>query len=271
MKLFPKPPERVSHAALVKSDTRAGSEILLRKICLGVKVYDINQFMLSSLYAHSSPALEPKRLRFLTENFAALQGLNYVPLGAASLLSQTDRIFHYSEWWWWPAVITVCVIWNRYIPRYYRQRFGYVEPRSPSNKQIAYFLLALIFLFIFRRDLDRYVLDLSQVIRSTISDPRGQVSLLPLVAWIGTLFASFLKPSLRTLERFCFYSIGIIASAGIAFYPLGHPRATEELLWETLNAGSFGFGLIAMGLYDHFTLVRMMPKKFEENDGEYGE
>jgi hypothetical protein len=232
-------------------------------------VYDINQFMGSSPSIGSSPILDPQRLRFLTENFAALQGLNYVAMGAVVLLSPTDGIFNYSKWWQWPtAFVAVLVIWLRYIRKYYRQRFGYVEPLNPSNKQIAYLLVAFIVIYIFRRDLDRYTLDLSQVIRSTISDPGEHVRLLPLVGWIGALFTSFLKPSLRTFERFCFTCLGIIASTGIALYPLGHPRATEDLAWKTLNAGSLGFSLIAMGLYDHLTLVRMMPKKFEENDSE---
>jgi hypothetical protein len=40
----------------------------------------------------------------------------------------------------------------------------------------------------------------------------------------------------------------------------------HSLLWRTLNAGSLGFSFIAWGLYDHFTLVRMMPKKIAVHD-----
>jgi hypothetical protein len=227
------------------------------------RVYDINQFMTVQAGADAEVALDPHRLRYLTENFAGLQGLNFVALGAFFLLSEMEEVYGASwpirGWWLWlvlPAFVGA--IW--YAPKYYLQRFGYVEPRNPSNKQVAIFILALLIFFVCRRSLDRYANDLTQVIRSMIADPDGQVKLSPVLLWIVSLSTSLLKRSLRIIERVSFLCFGTIVFAAIALYPYWHPEAMKALLWRTLNAGSFGFSLMALGLYDHISLVRMLPK-----------
>jgi hypothetical protein len=156
------------------------------------------------------------------------------------------------------------------IPRYYRRRFGWVEPRNPSNKQGVIFLLVLVVLLFWGRRVESYFNDVTQVIDSMIPDLNGQIELIPLACWIGALCTSFLKRSQRMADPYWIYFLcfGTIACAVVAFYPFWHPGATRSLLWRTLNAGSFGFSLMAWGLYSHFTLVRLMPQKFQEDDGE---
>lgn len=208
-------------------------------------------------------ALDPHRLRYLTENFTGLQGLNFVLLGVFFLLSAMDEVYGASwpipGWWLW-AIWAALIGAMRYTPRYYLRRFGYVEPRNPSNKQVVIFVLVLLMLFVYHRSLDRYVSDLTQVIHSMISDPDGQVKLAPILLWIVSLSTSLLKRSLRTIERVYFLCLGTILFAAIAVHPTWHAGVTKALLWRTLNAGSFGFSLIALGLYDHISLVRMLPK-----------
>ena len=50
-------------------------------------------------------ALDPHRLRYLTENFTGLQGLNFVLLGAFFLLSAMEEVYGASwpirGWWQW--------------------------------------------------------------------------------------------------------------------------------------------------------------------------
>ena len=101
-----------------------------------------------------------------------------------------------------------------------------------------------------------------------ISDPDGQVKLFPVLLWIVSLSTSLLKRSLRIIERVYFLCLGTIVFAAITLYPFWHPEATKALLWRTLNAGSFGFSLIALGLYDHISLVRMLPKNEGVSDDE---
>jgi len=222
---------------------------------------------------NAGATLDPQRLRYLTENFSTLQGLNLVALGAISLLTPLAPIgdvYGVTIRWWFLLVMAALSVPMRYIERYYRRRFGWVEPRNPSNKQIAIFFLALVVLFLCRHSLDRFTGDLTQVIHSMISDPDGRIELLPLVGWIVALFASFLKRSQRVADPYWIYFLcsGTSACAVVAFYPLWHPEAAQSLVWRTLNAGSFGFSLMALGLYNHITLVRMLPKRFVENDDE---
>lgn len=163
------------------------------------------------------------------------------------------------DWWQWVIWAAVMgAMW--YTPRHYIQRFGCVEPRSPSNKQVGIFVLVLLILFACGRTLDRYANDLTQVIHSMIADSDGQVKLVPVLLWITSLSTSLLKRSLRTIERLNFLCLGTIVFTAIAFYPSWHPEAMKAPLWRTLNAGSFGFSLIALGLYDHISLVRMLPR-----------
>ncbi len=229
--------------------------------------------------AEANTTLDPQRLKYLTENFTGLQGLNFVALGAVLLLPLEDvygEIRPDREWLQWLAYAVLIAVMG-YIPRYYRRRFGWVEPvepRNPSNKQFVIFLLVfLVGLFGGRslgQRLDRYVDDLSQVIHSMIFDPTGQVKLLPLICWIAALFANLRKRSQRIGDpyRIYFLVFGTITFALIALYPLWHPEATQSLLWRTLNAGSLGFSLMGWGLYNHITLVRMLPKRFAENNDE---
>jgi hypothetical protein len=113
-------------------------------------VYDINQFMNILTRGDSEAALDLRRLRHLTENFGGLQGLNFAFIGALFLLTAMEEVYGASwplrgGWQWviWAAVIGA--MW--YTPRYYLQRFGYVEPRNPSNKQVAIFVLVLLIFF----------------------------------------------------------------------------------------------------------------------------
>ncbi len=237
-------------------------------------VYGINQFMNVAERTVTDATLEPQRLKYLTENFSTLQGLIWVAWGAVALVQPMQEIYGAS--WpihgWLPllACLAGFVVVVYYIPRYYRRRFGWVEPRNPSNTQVVIFLLVLVVLLFWGHRIESYANDLTQVIDSMIPDLHGQIELVPLVCWIGALSTSFLKRSHRTTDPYWIYFLcfGTIACAVVAIYPFWHPEATRSLLWTTLNAGSFGFSLVAWGLYSHFTLVRLMPKKFQENDGE---
>jgi hypothetical protein len=54
------------------------------------------------------------------------------------------------------------------IPKYYRRRFGWVEPRGPSNQQVVIVLLVFGMLLLWGRRLEMFAKDLTQVIDSMV-------------------------------------------------------------------------------------------------------
>ena len=62
--------------------------------------------------------------------------------------------------------------------------------------------------------------------------------------------------------------LATLGLASVVAYAIFHPDAKELGLWKLLNAGGFALSLIAMGLYDHFVLVRALPKGVAEGDDE---
>jgi ATP/ADP translocase len=162
-----------------------------------------------------------------------------------------------------------------YVPRYYRSRFGSVEPLSPSNRNAVIFLLVLLALGLFGGPLARYldsvlVPQASNEIHSMISDPDHRTNLLPVVFWIVLLcarlfrrsrFASYLDVSFD-LACLLFWAFALV------FYPLRHPDVTRLTFWKVLNVGWFGISMIMAGLYDHLTLVELVPRRARERNNE---
>jgi hypothetical protein len=227
-----------------------------------------------SVRANAGITLDPQRLKYLTENFTGLQGLIWVACGAAFLVQPMQDIYG-SSWpirGWWPILASLAgfIVLGHSIPRYYRRRFGWVEPRGPSNRQVVIFLLVFVVLLFWGRRLEMYANDLTQVIDSMVPNLNGQIELVALAGWIVALSTGFLNRSRNMVDPYWIYFLGVgtIACAVVAFCPFWYAEAAQSLLWRTLNAGSLGFSLMAWGLYDHITLVRMLPKKFAENDDE---
>ena len=79
------------------------------------------------------------------------------------------------------------------------------------------------------------------------------------------------KNRARRFYKMYFLASGALAWAFAAFYPMWHPDATHPALCKFLNEGWMGLSFIAWGLYDHLTLVRLMPRRIDnykdDNDG----
>jgi hypothetical protein len=230
----------------------------------------------------SGTPLDPQRLRYLTASVQALQqpmtGLAFAVFGAIWLLMPLDNDYRLIPGRWLPALIMVVglIAVFRLVPRYYRWRFGRVEPKlsNLSNKQFSIFLLVMIVLFLislgFGHSLDRYSGDLLHRVHLVLSDPTGRVHLFPLAMWVIWLSVSLLPHSSRMFDPYeiFFVCCGTTMCAFIVLYPHWHPGAMQSTLWRVLNGGSFGISLMTVGSYNHLTLIRMMPKKFAENDDE---
>lgn len=221
------------------------------------------------------PPVDPERLKFITENLAALQGLNTAAMGACFFLFSMEDIWKFP---WWADLLrsalamVLCVAVARgLITKYYERRFGRVEhkPKSPTTRReaisslisTALFVAALIAAFIWGHRLEVWAT------ATLIGDRSGQIGLLALLFWIMWLLKNLRKrPS--DPRGSLFYVIGSAITAMIVFYPKWHPEAIQSMFWRTLNTGSIWLTMIAIGLRDHFVLVRFLPNQTGDDDDE---
>jgi hypothetical protein len=214
--------------------------------------------------------LSRERLNYITQNFNQI-GLPWAAFGAALLIMKVPDL--YPTWWTtrasFTALIAVLVVMVVYIPRYYRWRFGWVQPNPVSNRfsnwfehltgkqGVIYSLIFAAILLVFA--LFQELIDLALRIKS-----------FQLVIWLVLLLIGFLcGPQNILRRRIPFFSVVGLAVAFLTFYPLFHLMSAQQFsLLNNLNACSFGISLILVGLYDHFMLVRMLPRKVAEAHSE---
>lgn len=227
--------------------------------------------------ADADSALSAERLKYVTEHFHQLQGLTFVAFGIVYLFPVTgvfwDR-WPVSGWLAVPigvALVGACVATFPYLPKYYRRRFGWIEPHSPdmTNKQLVFLLLVLLALLFFGRPIGRYADSILADVRSMI--PAHPVTFSPALLWSFYLCMSFRRnPHQEDLYRMYFLASGALAWAFTALYPIWHPDAMHPALWKFLDDGWLGLSFIALGLYDHLTLVRLMPRRIDNLEDDNG-
>jgi hypothetical protein len=125
-------------------------------------------------------------------------------------------------------------------------------------------------LLFFGRPIGRYADSIIAVVQSMI--PAHPLTFSPALSWSLYLCASFRRnPQREDFYKMYFLASGALAWAFAAFYPMWHPDATHPALCKFLNEGWMGLSFIAWGLYDHLTLVRLMPRRIDnykdDNDG----
>jgi len=215
------------------------------------------------------------RLRYLTENFQALQGLTWVAFGSAFFLSSIDdAVGQPLPFWLLLMAVALMVAAVKYVPKYYQSRFGSVEPRSPSNKHAVALLLVLLALGLFGRPLGRYldsvIPQVSNQIHLMISDPDHRTNLLPVIFWTALSCAKLLRRSRFASRLDVPFDLACLLfwAFALVFYPLRYPDVTKLTFWKVLNAGWFGISMIVTGLYDHLTLVELLPRRVRERDND---
>ena len=205
------------------------------------------------------------RLKYVTEHLASRLDLTFVVLGVMFLVQSTEEIWKIPAWFTFLASIGLLIAFA-YIPKYHEKRFGTVEAKTPSNKGVVVFVIVMVVLFVWGRQIEAFFSPLfyraNHRIHSMMSDPTEQIELYPPLLWIFT-FAGSLQRCSRSLDPYepYFAFLGMASCITIATYPLFYPTAKQLVLWRFLNAASFGLTFIALGLYSHFTLVRLLPKK----------
>jgi hypothetical protein len=232
-------------------------------------VYGINQGMDDRAVTDVGGQLDPQRLKYITEHFHSLQGLTWVVLGVSSLAVSVDDVYGYRL----PALVGQILLFvpflatARYVNRYYRRRFGWIEPRGPTNRQALVFLAAWLVLLFFGRDVGYYGGLIGDVMQSMIPDPSHHVTLAPVLIWFVFLCANLRHhPGQEDLYRIYFFGSGLLIWILVAVYPLWNLDLHPTMVWKGLNAGWLGISMIAIGLYGHMTLVRLMPQRVVGDD-----
>ncbi len=158
----------------------------------------------------------------------------------------------------------------RYLQRYYRRRFGWVEPRNPTNKQAVIFALVMLVLIIFGRDIEHSSATASFVqYLQSMFHPAHQVSLIaPVVSMLFLGVSLRRHPQREERYRTDFLLLGTIAWSLVALSPLWWPEVTRLMFWKFLSEEWLGVSLIAVGLYDHMTLVRLLPQRIPQDASE---
>jgi hypothetical protein len=231
-------------------------------------------------------APDDQRLSYITRLLGAEPALNMVLLGA--LLFFVDLInWGWPSGWWtllaalaWVAFLVgglriYLAAYDRWIPAYYQRRFGSVEPApKPWSKWGARFFLAFVVLLFIGLPFGHYLEPVASrfldQIHTMISDPARQINLAPSLVWMAGICGT-LQMRIRTnieRRRLYFLLVGLVGFASIVFYPIWHPEAKQHMLWRVLNGGSLGLTFIASGLYDHISLVLLLPKRVAEGNDE---
>jgi hypothetical protein len=229
--------------------------------------------------ADTGQSIDPEKLKYITEHFQSMQGLTWVAFGAFNILVYLRHLF--PESWLagfaYPlALLAIFMLIIRRIQRYYRRRFGWVKPRSRSqnDKEAIVFLLLLLLLLFFIPYLAEKAEPAIGLAQEMIPRTMRQVVSFPVLLWSAFLCMSLRRHSSQEdWHRICFLSSGVIAWAIFALYPLSHPELAQSVIWKTVDNESLFVSVIALGLYEHLTLVRLLPKRIEEdeNDGSHNE
>ena len=224
--------------------------------------------------ANVGRTLNPEKLRYVTEHFHELQGLASVLLGAFFLVSPMEDLF-WINWplrgWLFLLVFGAEITGVHYVRQYYRHRFGSVESRSPTAKQFAIFVSGLVVLLLFGRPLGRYADSIISRGQSTLPNAFFPLT-FPTLFWFAVLCGNIRHhPQREDVHKMYFLSLGAFAWTLVAIYSLLRPDIMPLMFWKILNACWLGISLIAMGLYDHMTLVRLLPKRIPEEEGGGGD
>jgi hypothetical protein len=222
--------------------------------------------------------VDRERLTYITRTLGGQQGVYTVWLGAMLLLPELGGLWKVPGGWLaglsrFAVLAAFIMAYKRWIPRYYRRRFGHVEAQEISARQFVILLSALVALFFFGQPVARYLSPIASSsldrVHLMISDPGHQVNLGPSFLWVALFFSSLRwRVSRAENQWLCFLLGGTLAFISIALFPIWHPSAGRLVLWRVLNAGGLGLSFIASGLYHHITLLRMLPKRVAEGDDE---
>jgi hypothetical protein len=193
------------------------------------------------------------RLKFVTYAFTGLQGLYMVAGGIGwAIYAMVTAYWGDSLWGGLCLFLSitplffVCIIW---IPRYHTWRFGVFRPRPApvpnpwSKKSLLIFCLIAVGLYLLARSLEH------------LMHPRVDLVwlLFPLLLPCSMLIGPWRKlRSTAEITVICVAAVMLVLVAILPIWIAIGPRA----LWRA----DMGLCWVAVGLCDHITLTRLLPK-----------
>ena len=198
-----------------------------------------------------------KRVRYVTANYASLQGLKMVPLGLWLWLGAAGG-FGWWPWYkrWRPvsgllALCVACVLWLL-VGFYYTRTFGRVQPTPQRTRHML--LIGVMVL----------VVGCPWLLISGFIDAAMQ----PPVSVLGLTVAVLLALWCSTGNLQKHYLIAVVLIAGVSFLPLLDIISRDRLFGGVFSA-IVGSVLIVGGITDHLLLLRNLKPLLEEHhDGD---
>jgi hypothetical protein len=216
-------------------------------------------------------ALDPKQLKYITENFTTLQqGLGCAASGA------TFAAWQILYWQGSPLMRLVGillmagtpVVYDIYIPRYIRSRFGWIEQQKlPPGERPLFTGIGEVILLGFLITLWIVCVAIQEV-----NGFQGPINFATLIQSLGLLcmilYASFAHVRVMPVTLLV-GTAGALAQALLALVPFWVPLGPRQmLLWKLLNTGSMGVLLMLMGLCNYIMVLRLLPKRDLENESD---
>lgn len=208
---------------------------------------------------------ERQRLEWITQNYAAYQGLGVTIAGVLSLAYGWIRLAGglepHGRWFLAAQLVVWCIM---LLPRlfsrfYYRPKFGYVKPRSPAITDAQFWLMSAVGVLFFVVLMPFVFLPAMEHSDGLPFEP--SILLLGIVFVAGGLFN--LKK--RSYQPYHWMALGL-ALVVVALLPAFHIQTQEQVRsgWYWITLGMF---LIIFGWDGHRRLVRDLGHNQEQDHG----
>jgi hypothetical protein len=234
-------------------------------------VYAINQFMYPESDTFGPDHERLRRLQYVTKNFNDLQGLMTAALGIEFLAFRISDL-HINSWLSFLMSvfgIVVGFIALRRLPEYYERRFGQVEPKSkpkPMTRGEAIgclgFIVGILVFSIFGGPLGTAI---NYHLNAMFAVPDHRLNFLPILFWLVGLALNI--PSrhdrLIDLRRTFLFPGGTLVWGAVMLLPFYNSELANLTWWKLLDDGWLSISLVMIGLYNHFMLVWLLPRKSE--------
>jgi len=217
-----------------------------------------------------------RRLHYVTKNFNDLQGLMTAALGIEFLAFRISDL-HINSWLSFLMSvfgIVVGFIALRRLPEYYERRLGQVEQQlGPMTRGDAIgclgFIVGLFVLVVFSGPLGRFFSFIWTVINDhlnamfAVTDRR--LNFLPIFCWLMVLVMNIPFRHLHRvdLRRTSLWLSGTLVWSAIMLLPLHRPNLVNLTWWKVLDDSWLWISFIIIGVYNHFTLLWLLPRKSE--------
>jgi hypothetical protein len=217
--------------------------------------------LMATIAEANSP--DPSRAREIARAISA-RGLWFAVFGLTMFLFEVDAV-----WGWNPFLgllsfaLFMCA--DRFVNKYYEQRFGWVEPPSISTRGFVILMGTLIMLFFFGRYVESALSGLGAYLDTMFSNSGRSVLWQPAAFWTLWVFPAALFSRDKDRRSIAFLACATTLLALIGMLPLWFPECSQNLAWRSFKAGWLGLSCIALGFYDHIRLLLLLPKKVEDS------